>query len=230
MGGLLGAALGLGVAGVDPAGALLVVAALAAGARPRAVLLFAAVVVAGTTLLGTALSLTIGGELGRLDLSGLALPDGPSAALEAVVGAALLGWAGVRLARGSTARPHRARPARRRLAGTAGLLGAGALFALGAALDPTFVGLVVLAGRGADPPAVALAHLLWVVVSQLPLVLLAVAVARGAHVRLVDRAQASWQRLRPMLQRLLSAVLLLVGAVLLLDAAWWLASGRFLLG
>lgn len=52
MGRLWLTALGLGLAGLDPAGALLAIAALASGARARHVIAFGAAVPVGTALLG----------------------------------------------------------------------------------------------------------------------------------------------------------------------------------
>ena len=222
---LLATAFGLGLAGLDPAGALIAVAALAAGTRERAVLAFGAVVVLGTVLLGAAATLTVGGQLADVDWSWL-LPAGRGGAvLELAVGAALLVFGVLRLRR----RPVRSPRPRRNSQGTVGLLGVGALFAAGAVLDPTFVALVVLAGRGQDVVAVVLAHLLWVLVSQAPLVVVVVAVARGGHHRAVERFRAWWDRAEPTVRRLVTGAVLLAGAVLVVDAAWWFATGSFLL-
>lgn len=65
MAALLATALGLAIAGIDPAGAVIAIAALARGIAGRAVIGFAAVVVIGTTALGTALSLLVGQELAK---------------------------------------------------------------------------------------------------------------------------------------------------------------------
>ncbi|SDQ19480.1 hypothetical protein [Quadrisphaera sp. DSM 44207] len=225
MGSLLATALGLGVAGVDPAGALIAVAALAAGARDRVVLGYGAVVLVGTAVLGAVLSLTVGSTVAEVDWSVLVPSGRGGAVLELVVGALVLAWGMVRLVRRGARTP---RP-RRTATGAARLLGVGAVFALSAVLDPTFLALTVLAGRGQDVVAVVLAHLLWAVVSQAPLVLLLVAVARGGHQRAVERFRTWWARAQPGLRRVGTAALLLIGAVLVLDAAWWFATGGFLL-
>lgn len=225
MGGLLVTALGLGLAGLDPAGALIAVAALAAGARTPAVLLYGAVAIVGTALLGTVLSLTLGSRLAGVDWTAL-IPGGRGGALlELGVGLALLIWAALRLLR----REVRAPKPRRGRTGSAGLVAVGALFALSAALDPTFVALVVLAGRGQGLLAVALAHVLWAVLSQAPLVLVLAAAAGGRHQRVVERFGGWWQRVQPRVRRLVTGALVLVGVVLLLDATWWFATGSFLL-
>ena len=219
------AALGLGLAGLDPAGALIATAALAAGARDRSVVAFGVLVLLGTAVFGTVLSLTLGARLAGVDWASL-LPTGRGGAvLEIVVGVGLLAWAVVRLAR----RTARAPKPRRIRGGTAGLLGTGVLFVLSAALDPTYVALVVLAGRGEPVYAVAAAHLIWALVSQSPLLLLLLAVLRGGHERAVQRFGAWWQRARPVARRIVTGALVLVGGVLVLDGIWWFATGGFLL-
>jgi hypothetical protein len=218
-------ALGLGLAGIDPAGLLIALGALAAGVRERVVVGFAAAVVLGTAVLGTALSLTLGQELQDVDWGALLPPDRLGAVLEVFIAVGLLAWAVVRVRR-PEARP--ARPRRASRSGTA-LLGAGALFAASAPLDPTFVGLVVVAGRAEEPAAVAAAHLLWILVSQVPLVALAVAVLLRRHGRAVAWLQRVTPRMRPLLARLATAGLVVAGLVLAVDAGWWFVTGRFLL-
>lgn len=218
-------ALGLGLAGLDPAGALIAVAALAAGAHDRAVLAYGLVALFGTALLGTGLSLGVGAELARVDWLAL-LPVGRvGAILELGVGLGLLVWAVARLTR----RQVRAPKPRRVRAGVAGLAGTGAVFALSAVLDPTFVAVTVLAGRSSSPAAVIAAQLVWAVVSQASLVFLLVAVARGGHDRAVQRFTRWWERARPWVGRVVTAALVLVGAMLMLDASWWFGTGQFLL-
>lgn len=97
--GLLVAALGLGVAGIDPAGALIAVSVLAAGARDRSVVGFAVMAVLGTALLGTVLSLTVGQQLSEVEWSSLLPPDRLAAVIELLVALGLLGWGLARLRR-----------------------------------------------------------------------------------------------------------------------------------
>lgn len=215
----------LGLAGIDPAGLVIALSALAAGARERAVIGFALIVVVGTALLGTALTLTVGHQLQDVDWASLLPPDRLGAVVELGLAAGLLAWAVVRVRRPG-ARPPR--PARTSRTGAA-LLWAGAAFALSAPLDPTFVGLVVLAGREQPAVAVASAHLVWILVSQLPLVVLVCAVLLRRHARAVTWLQDLLPRARPVLGRVGTVALGLAGAVLAVDAVWWFASGRFLL-
>lgn len=218
-------ALTLGLAGIDPAGLLLALGSLAAGARERTVLVFTAIVVTGTALLGTVLTLTLGQQLQRFDWTSLLPPDWLGATIEAILAVALLTWVVVRLRR-PEARPPR--PDKRGRTGSA-LVWGGFLFAASAPLDPTFVGLVVLSGRGESVPAVALAHVTWIVVSQLPLVALAVAIMLRRHDRAVAWLRDLVPRVRPALARSGTATLALAGLMMATDAGWWFATGRFLL-
>jgi cytochrome c biogenesis protein CcdA len=108
------------------------------------------------------------------------------------------------------------------------LAAAGALFALSAVLDPTFVSLAVVAGRDGAFWSVVAAHSVWVLVSQVPLVVLLIAMAGGAHRRFVARFRSWWERARPAVGRLVTGAALLVGAFFLLDSGLWLATGEFL--
>src|SRR3712207_3460668 len=112
--------------------------------------------------------------------------------------------------------------------GPVALVAVAVLFALSAILDPTFVSLVVLAGRGEAFWSVVAAHSVWVAVSQAPLILLLAAVAGGKHGRFVARFGFLWERVRPAVGRLVTAAALLVGAFFVLDAGWWFATGEFL--
>ncbi|UFN45437.1 hypothetical protein [Nocardioides okcheonensis] len=225
MSGLFVTALALGTAGIDPAGVLLALGSLAAGARERTVLVFTAIVVAGTALLGTILTMTLGQQLQDFDWTSVLPPDWLGAAIEAVLAGALLAWAVARLRRRDVRPPRPARPGR---TGSA-LVAGGLVFAASAPLDPTFVGLVVLAGRSESVPEIALAHVTWIVTSQLPLIALAFAIMLRRHGRAVAWLRDLMPRARPVLARVGTATLVLAGLVMAADAAWWLVTGHFLL-
>ena len=75
----------------------------------------------------------------------------------------------------------------------------------------------------------ASAHLIWILVSQLPLVALIVAMIFRRHARAVAWVEDLMPRARPVLAKVGSSALVLVGAILAIDAVWWFATGRFLL-
>ena len=220
--GLLLAALGL--AGLDPAGALIAAGALGGGARERHVAAYGLVSLLGTVVLGASLSLTVGPRVAGLDWGALASSPG-AAVVEVVLGLGLVAWGVARAWRPTT---HAPKPRSPKGTGPTALVAAGSLFALSAILDPTFVSLAVIAGRDGAFWSVVAAHAVWVLVSQAPLVVLLVAMAGGAHRRFVARFRSWWEKVRPAVGRLVTGAALLVGAFFLLDSGWWLATGQFL--
>ena len=118
---------------MDPAGALVVAGALAAGAREGHVALFGLVVLVGTVVLGTTLSLTVGPRIAEIDWSVFAPGDRTVAFVETLLGVGLVCWGVVR-ARRPTA--HAPKPRSARGTGPIALVGAGILFALSAGLRP----------------------------------------------------------------------------------------------
>jgi len=187
--------------------------------------MYGLVVLVGTAVFGTVLSLSLGARLAEVDWLALVPAGRGGAVLEIVLGAGLLVWAAVRLTRTTVRAPK----PRRVRAGSWGLLGTGALFALSAVLDPTFVALTVLAGRGQDIGAVLAAQVLWVLISQAPLVLLLALMARGGHERAVPRFTSWWERARPVVKTVITVALVLIGVVLVVDGLWWFVTGAFLL-
>ena len=145
--------------------------------------------------------------------------------IEALLAAALLAWALIRLRRPG-ARPPR--PASRGRTGSA-LVWAGVLFATSAPLEPTFVGLVVLAGGEESVRRSCSRVSRGVVVSQLPLEVLAVAIVLGRNDRTVDSLRSLVPRMRPVLARFGTAALMVIGLLIAVDVVWWLCTGEFLL-
>lgn len=227
MGQLLGAALLIGLAGIDPTAALLAVAALVAGATTRALTAFGLTVMIGAPVFGALLSFTVAARLAAVDWRVLVPQGRIGAVLGLVVGIALLTTGIIRLVRRRPPPRPTTRPARR--VGTLALVGAGAAYVGSLLIDPTFVAVTVLAGRSREPLVVIAMQLVWALLSQLPLLLLLLAVSRVGRQRAIDWFQSGWARLQPALRLLVTAALLLAGLLLVLDAGWWFASGHFLL-
>jgi hypothetical protein len=227
---LLLTAFALGLARLDVTGAMAAVGALGAGARGRALVAFGCFSILGTVAFGTALSLIVGPRIAGIDW-GMLLPHGPTedrvaASVEIVLGLGLLAWGIVRTRR-PTARPPK--PSALRGLGLISLAGAGILFALAAIFDPTFVSLVVIAGRAECFWLVVAAHSTWTLVSHTPLVFVLAFAVSGDHERVVGWFQTWWARISPLIVNLVTSVVLLVGTFFLLDAAWWYVTGEFLI-
>jgi hypothetical protein len=66
-------------------------------------------------------------------------------------------------------------------------------------------------------------------VSHTPLVFVLAFAVSGDHERVVIWFRTWWAKISPLIVRLVTSVVLLVGAIFLLDAAWWYATGAFLI-
>lgn len=222
--GSLGLGAGLGLLGLDPAGALVAAVAIAAGARDRQIVVFGAVVLVGTTLFGAALAVTVGERLAQIDWASLVPHGALRAGLEAGAAFVLAAWAGVRIVRGSAVSEPRAIRT-----SPAGVVAGGVLFVGTAATDPTFAALVVLAGRDGSVVGPTVANAAWTLVSQVPLFLVVLAVVLGRHraaVATLRRLRGQWA---PRVRALVTAVLGLGALLLLTDVLSWIARS-FLVG
>lgn len=227
---LLLTAFALGLASLDVTGALAAVGALGAGARVRALLAFGFFSILGTAAFGTALSLLVGPRISGFDW-GMLLPHDPTedlvaAVVEVVLGVGLVIWGVVRARRPDA---HAPKPSALRGLGLLSLAGAGILFALAAIADPTFVSLVVIAGRADHFWPVAAAHSTWAFVSHVPLVLVLAFALSGQNDRVVSWVRTWWTRIGPWMARLVTIFVFLVGTLLLLDAFWYFLTGNLFL-
>ena len=223
---LLLTAFALGLASLDITGALLAAGAFGAGARVRALLAFGCFCIFGTVALGTALSLIVGPRIAGIDWGAL-LPHTPTedraaALVEVLLGVGLVAY-GIARTRRSNARPPK--PGAAWGLGAISLAGAGVVFALAAVLDPSFVSLVVIAGRADLFWTVLAAHATWTLVSHTPLLLVLAFALGGANERVATWIQTRWERINPWVARLVTTVVLLVGLLFLLDATWFYLTG-----
>jgi cytochrome c biogenesis protein CcdA len=226
---LLLTAFALGLASLDVAGTLLATGAMGSGARNRVLVVFGCVSILITLAFGTALSLIVGPRIAGIPWEAL-LPRDPTedriaAFVEIILGVGLLAWGMVRVWRPTAVPP---KPCAPRGLGIIPMTGAGVLFALAGILDPTFVSLVVIAGRAEQFWSVVAAHWTYALVSHTPLILLLAFALTIDHRRVVRWFQSAWERIRPLALRLITGVVLLVGTLFLLDAAWWHFTGDFL--
>lgn len=176
-------------------------------------------------MLGTLLSITVGRRLADAVGWPYLRQGSHGAVVELAVAAAVLVWAHLRFRRSTMS----AEPGRRARAGPA-LIVASELFSATAFTDPTFGALVVVAGRGMPIWQVAIAHTLWISISQLPLTLLLLTIVFGRYEPAnIAWFQRWWERARTTIGHILTIVLTLAGLILALDGVRYLAMGKFLI-
>lgn len=217
--------IALGIAGLDPVGALLGVGALANGTRRVPVIMYGLAIIVATVATGTVLSLTAASLSFNIDWSFTMIPDPVWSIGQLAVGVALL-WLGFRR---WNARNDEEESEPKRSRGPIALIGLGLLLGVTAPTDPTFLAVTVLAGKSEDVLAIVAAHSFWILISQLPLTVLVVALVFNKHHAVVQRIQTGWKRVRPYFTHTITALVSVIGIVLLVDVGWWIISGQWML-
>lgn len=188
---VIGGIIGFGVAGLDPFGALVVVPALATGARRRVVLLFF-----GTAWLTTVLTGIMLGESVQHVVTWLrnllAVPDPVRLTLQLATASGLGLWAAHRWTHRNDTKPERTK--RSMLAGPTGMSLMGIFWGVSALTDPSFYGVATISASMPGILAVAAVFTGWFLISQAPLCLVVLALAAGKDSRPVQRAVALARR------------------------------------
>ncbi|HFI0120230.1 TPA: hypothetical protein ACGOWV_001073 [Streptococcus suis] len=221
--------LGLGLAGIDPVGMLMLIAHLAAGGSKRQAILFAGLILSGTTLLGLILSTLLGSSLNKLsDLIGEVgaainqLPDASWIWIDIVLIALLIYW-GIR-------RDNQKEYKEKQSEKKATSIWAGVIFMIVSALtDPSFLAVLAISGYGNQLLLSLLYCTVWVLLSQAPLFLLTIAVIFNQHERFVLTFNAFVDKYRPKLHRGLTILIYVLAGVFTLDLALYLITGNWLL-
>lgn len=223
--GMLAVTAGLGVAGLDPVGALILATAIASGARRDAVLAFSASSLAVTVVVGIVLGESVQRLVDAIS-TGLHVPDVARFWLQLATAAALAIWAVRRHRQRRTKRIPEPRPARG--SSMAAMLVAGVLWGIAALTDPTFYATAALAAQhgGIVVPAVLLT--VWFLVSQLPAFAVTVTYLVDTEGPAVTRLVALTKRLSRVLTRVLTAVITLATGLLAASSATYLGTGMFL--
>lgn len=227
---LLLALLGLGIAGLDPLGALIVAAALAAGSTRRAVSAF--------LVASTVTTVAVGGLLGRAIeplLSSLGnllnFPDAVWVAINILLVAVLV-WALARFWRRQDRADRSDSEPKRRAAGlsTWSLAGAGVLFGLSMLTDPTYYAIIALGTRVEGWLVPVLVVALWYLISQSPLFVVVASSFLGLHEQVAARLQDFWARSKPYVSWIIKVAILLAVVVLVADTLHFFIRGEFMIG
>jgi len=220
---VIGSVFGLGIAGLDPFGALIVVPALAAGARRRIILLFFAVAWFTTVLTGLVLGESVQ-HVAAWMRDAIAVPGPVRLVVELVAAAALGTWAVRRWVRRNEPRAPSRRPL---LAGPVAMSLAGTFWGVSALSDPTFYGLAAVASNTPSLVTAAAVFTGWFLISQAPLCLVVLALAAGKDSRPVKRAIALARRTARPAGHVMTILLALAALLLVANAGTYLINGLF---
>lgn len=217
--------VGLGIAGFDPLGALALIAAMALGARRRAIAGLVIVTIATTVVIGFVLSSTLGtwaiAQLHRLHDPGHIVWG----ALVLLAGIGLAVWGTIRLRRAPVVKKDEPTRSGRSVKALV-LIGIGV--GLSALIDPAFYGLLVVAGTMPTWPLRLAGVLTWSCLSQVALLALSGAVFAGAFGPVHRFITSCRERWGAAASRAASWVLIVVCVVIILEGIleihgrWWL--------
>lgn len=209
---------GLGLAGIDPVGMLLLLRFLTQGLSRRRAVLFGAAALLGTALLGGVLSFLLGSTVQRLSDEISALPEGLWVWFNVALTVALLMWGVYRLKHPE----HHDRKADKTPRGMIPAL----LFLISTPLlDPTFVGMLAMASQHGAPWQPLADAFLWTLLSQSPLFLLTGAVMAGKHEKMVQLIDRFRTKNRNILHQTVTVLIFLSAAFFLADLIVHAATG-----
>lgn len=220
----IGGVVGFGVAGLDPLGALMVVPALAAGARRRVVLLFFGTAWLTTVLTGIVLGESVQHVAAWLR-NLLTVPDPVRLTVQLVLATGLGLWAAHRWAHRNDPKPEKTK--KPRLAGPVGMSLMGIFWGVTALTDPSFYGVATISTSMSSIVAVTAVFTGWFLISQAPLCLVVLALAAGRDSRPVQRALGFARRTARPAAYVMTALLAAASLFLLVNGSTYLATGTY---
>ncbi|MEU6136903.1 hypothetical protein [Nocardioides sp. NPDC047086] len=220
----IGGIVGFGIAGLDPFGALVVVPALATGARRRVVLLFFGTAWLTTVLTGLALGESVQHVVAWLR-NLLSVPDPVRLVAQLVTGTGLGLWAARRWTHRNDVKSERTKASM--LAGPTGMSLMGIFWGVSALTDPSFYGVATIGASMPSLLAVAAVFTGWFLISQAPLCLVVLALAAGRDSRPVQRAVALARRTARPAAYVMTGLLTAAALFLILNGVTYLATGTY---
>lgn len=220
--------LGLGIAGLDPWGLAVLLAAVAAGANKAEIVAFSLSTLIGAVVLGCVTAV-----FGKLILDQIstylpALDDPVWAIVELVVAAVLAYWV---ISERTGAKPDTEEPDAPAApkASVLGMAASGFAFSVATILDPTFFAAAAIASQAPNAAAMVGLLALWVLVSQAPLFAFATAFLFDAHEPLMAFVTAYWEKIKGPVMWIIRALAALAAVLLTADAMTLFATGAYLL-
>lgn len=220
----IGGIVGFGVAGLDPFGALVVVPALATGARRRVILLFFGTAWLTTVLTGIVLGESVQHVVAWLR-NLLMVPDAVRLTVQLVTATSLGLWAAHRWMHRNDARPEKTKKSM--LAGPTGMSLMGIFWGVSALTDPSFYGVATISSSMPSILAVAAVFTGWFLISQAPLCVVVLALAAGRDSRPVQRAVRFARRTARPAAYVMTALLAAASLFLLVNGGAYLATGAY---
>ncbi|MSS46364.1 DUF4175 domain-containing protein [Cutibacterium sp. WCA-380-WT-3A] len=224
----LAAAFALGIAGFDPLGSFVLLAALGLGVRRRGVVTLLATSVGTSAIFGIAGVLGLGALLTRLGIRELHVPHLVWVWLVAILGLAFIAWAAWRLRPGAATQTFDGdTSAAPRSTAPRALAVSGLLVGLSSLIDPAFWAMLVHAAHLPHRSWAVVESLIWVACSHSLLIVLVIAYLVGGPDRVASVVTGIREDHAVAVHRGISALLAAFGAVLLADVIGVMATGQW---
>lgn len=224
----LAAAFALGIAGFDPLGSVVLLAALALGVKRRGVVTVLVTSVGVSAVFGIAGVLGLGALLARLGIHGFHVPHMVWVCLVAILGAAFIAWAVWRVRPGAETNDFQDdTSAAPRSTAPGALAVSGLLVGLSSLIDPAFWAMLVHAAHLPHRSWAVVESLIWVACSHSLLIVLVIAYLIGGPDRVASMVMSVRQDHAVAVHRGISAFLAGFGALLLADVIGVVTTGHW---
>lgn len=221
-------AFGLGLAGFDVFGVILVLLLLANKVSRREIVLFAAIVFISMVMAGTIATLLLGDSTELIAQTLKQLPSVVWVVVEMVAGALLISWAIARIY--AQPSPER-KPENSRIIKwlKRSIILGGVLYAFSSFTDPSLLALIAFTSRGHSLPIIIMTQIIWLLVSQGLFFILALAVACKTHAPLITWFERTRKRHGILIRHLITGIIIICGVMLCADTVTFIVSGNWLL-
>lgn len=221
------AAFGLGIAGIDPLGAVILMTAIAANFSRSRIVLFCITVFLSGVLAGTVISVTGAGFIASIkDL--IPVPTSSIWVLvNLTIAAIILVWVVRRKL--AENKPKKEKVRKKLGSSFSGVVTTGFLFGAGSVLDPTFVANISLAAQTENLVTIVVMHTVWVIVSQIMLFGLFLAYLNGKHERVIAYSRLQYKKHKVLFQNILYVSVIGAFLFLVLDTLAYALTGNYLI-
>ena len=224
----LAAAFALGIAGFDPLGSLVLLAALGLGVRRRGVVTLLVTSVGTSAGFGIAGVLGLGALLTRFGVHGFHVPHVVWVCLVTVLGVVFVAWAAWRSRPGAPTKDFGGdTSAAPRSTAPRALAVSGLLVGLSSLIDPAFWAMLVHAAHLPHQSWAVVESLIWVACSHSLLIVLVIAYLIGGPDRVASMVTGIRESHAVAVRRGISALLAAFGILLLADVIGVVATGQW---
>ncbi|MFN8648910.1 hypothetical protein [Streptococcus sp.] len=216
--------VGLGLAGIDPIGMMLLVTMQTAGLSKTKAYLYGGLVLFGTAILGFVLSSLLGRGLSDLASSINNFSNTVWVWIYLALILILTSWGIKRLSAKEQKEKEKDQKSSK------GVYGAAAFMIFTALTDPTFLAVLALSGQVNHLLLSVLYNLLWVFISQAPLFLLLLAIVFNKHHMFIDKFNTYYEKYKRPINCAVTGLIFFTVFIFVADLIVYWFSGTWLLG